>query len=53
MQFPYQRLAARFSGLQGDGKLFFGLRLADEFAELARTQFQIEALLLVGRRGAD
>ena len=52
-QHVVQGLAAGFGGFKGDGQLFFGLGLADELAQPAGAQFEFEALLFVGARGAD
>ena len=52
-QYVIERLAAGLRRLERDGQLFLGFRLADELAQPARAQLQLEVLLFVGARGAD
>ncbi len=44
---------AGFGGLEGDFKLLLGFGLADEFAEPARAELELEILLFLGAGGAD
>ena len=48
-----ESFAARFGGFEGDGKLLFCFRLADELAQPAGAQFQLKTLLFFGARSAD
>ena len=45
--------AAGFGGFERDGQLLLGFGLADELAQPAGAQLELEALLFVGARGAD
>ena len=45
--------AARFCSFEGDGELFFGFFLPDEFAEARGAELQLEGLVVVDARGGD
>jgi hypothetical protein len=47
-----ERLATGFGGFEGDGELLFGFGLADEFAEPAGAQLELEAVFFAGAYGA-
>jgi hypothetical protein len=44
---------AGFGGLESDFKLLLGFGLADEFAQPAWAELELEVLLFLGARGAD
>ena len=52
-QHMIERFAARPGGFERDGQLFLRLGLADELAEPARAQLQLEILFVFGARGTN
>ena len=46
-------LASGLGGFKRYGQLFLGFGLPDELAQPAGAEFELEALLFVGARGAD
>ena len=48
-----QRFAARTGRLDGDRQIFFDLCLADEFAQVARTQLELIRRIVFGLHGRD
>lgn len=52
-QYMIEGFAARASGFESDGKLFFGFGLANEFAEAAGAELQLEGAFILGADSGD